>query len=69
MSKPPGLGIKLPMKGINTGVATGFDPSQKKPLVIGNTVLKKQENKLKDSDDSDDGDIKAFNQQVVDPVA
>lgn len=68
LSKPPGIGLKIPMKGGNTGVATGFDPSQKKQLVIGNTVLKKQENKLKDSDDSDDGDNRAFSQQVVDPV-
>ena len=69
LSKPPGLGIKLPVKGIGAGVSTGFDPSQQKPKIIGGTVLKKQENKLKDSDESDDdGNQKAFAQQVIDPV-
>lgn len=60
MGKPGGLG----------GVASGFDPSQQKPAVIGNaTKLSKQQNKFKDSDEeSDDDGPKQFSQQVVDAV-
>ena len=69
--KLPGVSLKLPGPANKNGAATGFDPSQQRPKIIGNTVLKKQDNKLKDSDDDEDSfDVskKAYGQQVIETV-
>lgn len=70
LSKPPGGGLKLGKPSGLEGVSSGFDPGQKKFMIIGNaTKLSKQENKFKDSDeDSDDDGPKHFGEQVVDTV-